>query len=295
MPRLPGKKKEVDLVSPIERLAPAKRPLPLSTPVRTLLTAKDVGVRFGGLVALHDVNMELRRGEIVGLIGPNGAGKSTFFNAVGGFVTPNTGSIAYRGKDLLALPAHARAGLGIARTFQQVGLSGPQTVWENMMFAQHEMATQYGIVAGLVSSPRMRSIERELEYRARAALDILGLLEYTDEKVAVLSHGNQRRVEVAAAIATGPELLMLDEPFAGVGPEESEELAQRLTELREELNLTILVIEHDVPLVASLCSYIYCFAEGAMLAEGSPDEVQNNPDVISTYIGEPVLKEAASV
>src|SRR5439155_1640597 len=106
-----------------------------------------------GLVALHDVNMEVRRGEIVGLIGPNGAGKSTFFNAVGGFVKPNTGSIHYRGKDLLALPAHARAGLGIARTFQQVGLSGPQTVWENMMFAQHQLAIRYGLTSALLGSP----------------------------------------------------------------------------------------------------------------------------------------------
>jgi branched-chain amino acid transport system ATP-binding protein len=193
------------------------------------------------------------------------------------------------------LPADARAGLGIARTFQQVGLSGPQTVWENMMFAQHQMASGYGLTAGLFSTPHMRSVERALENRARAALEVLGLLDYQDERVANLSHGNQRRVEVAAAIATGPELLMLDEPFAGVGPEESEELAQRLTELREELDLTILVIEHDVPLVASLCSYIYCFAEGGMLAEGSADEVQNNPDVISIYIGEPVMKEAAGV
>jgi branched-chain amino acid transport system ATP-binding protein len=252
-------------------------------------------VRFGGLVALHDVNMEVRRGEIVGLIGPNGAGKSTFFNAVGGFVRPNTGSIHYRGKDLLALPAHARAGLGIARTFQQVGLSGPQTLWENMMFAQHQLAIRYGLTSALLSTPNMRAVERELQDRARAALEVIGLTEYTDERVLNLSHGNQRLAEVAAAISTGPELLMLDEPFAGVGPEESEQLAQRLTELRGELDLTILVIEHDVPLVASLCSYIYCFAEGGMLAEGSPDEVQNNPDVISTYIGEPLVKEAAGV
>jgi branched-chain amino acid transport system permease protein len=289
------KRVELELSEAIELIAPPKRALSLSVPTRSLLVAKDVGVRFGGLVALHDVNMEVRRGEIVGLIGPNGAGKSTFFNAVGGFVRPNTGSIHYRGKDLLALPAHARAGLGIARTFQQVGLSGPQTLWENMMFAQHQLAIRYGLTSALLSTPDMRAVERELQMRARAALEVIGLTEYTDERVLNLSHGNQRLAEVAAAISTGPELLMLDEPFAGVGPEESEQLAERLTELRGELDLTILVIEHDVPLVASLCSYIYCFAEGGMLAEGSPDEVQNNPDVISTYIGEPLVKEAAGV
>ena len=287
------KREELELSKAIELIAPPKRALSLSVPTRTLLIAKDVGVRFGGLVALHDVNMEVRRGEIVGLIGPNGAGKSTFFNAVGGFVKPNTGSIHYRGKDLLALPTHARAGLGIARTFQQVGLSGPQTVWENMMFAQHQLAIRYGLTSALLSTPNMRAVEQELQMRARAALEVIGLTEYTDERVLNLSHGNQRLAEVAAALSTGPELLMLDEPFAGVGPEESEALAQRLTELREELDLTILVIEHDVPLVASLCSYIYCFAEGGMLAEGSPDEVQNNQDVISIYIGEPIEKEAA--
>ena len=279
--------------SPFDAIAPPKRSLSLSVPTRTLLTAKDVGVRFGGLVALHDINMEVRRGEIVGLIGPNGAGKSTFFNAIGGFVKPSSGSIQYRGKDLLAMPTHARAGLGIARTFQQVGLSGPQTVWENMMFAQHQMAIEYGLAAALLSTPKMRNVEKQLQTRALAALEVIGLTQYKDERVLNLSHGNQRLTEVAAAIATGPEFLMLDEPFAGVGPEESEQLAQRLTELREELDLTILVIEHDVPLVASLCSYIYCFAEGGMLAEGSPDEVQNNADVISIYIGEPIGKEAA--
>jgi len=279
--------------SPFDAIAPPKRSLSLSVPTRTLLTAKDVGVRFGGLVALHDINMEVRRGEIVGLIGPNGAGKSTFFNAIGGFVKPSSGSIQYRGKDLLAMPTHARAGLGIARTFQQVGLSGPQTVWENMMFAQHQMAIEYGLGSALLSTPKMRKVEKQLQTRALAALEVIGLTQYKDERVLNLSHGNQRLTEVAAAIATGPEFLMLDEPFAGVGPEESEQLAQRLTELREELDLTILVIEHDVPLVASLCSYIYCFAEGGMLAEGSPDEVQNNADVISIYIGEPIGKEAA--
>ena len=282
-----------DVSKPIEAIAPPKRSLSLSVPTRTLLVAKDVGVRFGGLVALHDINMEVRRGEIVGLIGPNGAGKSTFFNAIGGFNKPNSGTIHYRGKSLLEMPAHARAGLGIARTFQQVGLSGPQTVWENMMFAQHQMAIQYGLTSALLSSPKMRKVEKELQTRALAALEVIGLTQYKDERVLNLSHGNQRLTEVAAAVATGPEFLMLDEPFAGVGPEESEQLAQRLTELREELDLTILVIEHDVPLVASLCSYIYCFAEGGMLAEGSPDEVQNNADVISIYIGEPIGKEAA--
>ncbi|MGZ4213463.1 MAG: branched-chain amino acid ABC transporter ATP-binding protein/permease [Actinomycetota bacterium] len=294
LPRF-GSKKKLDLVDAVERLEAPKRALSLSIPVRSLLVARGVGVRFGGLVALSDVDMEIHRGEIVGLIGPNGAGKSTFFNAVGGFVTPSSGSIHYRGKDLLGRPADARAGLGIARTFQQVGLSGPQTVWENMLFAQHEMASRYGLTAGLLFTPKMRTIELELEQRARAALEVIGLSDYADEKVVNLSHGNQRLAEVAAAVATGPELLMLDEPFAGVGPEESEQLAQRLTELRADLDLTILVIEHDVPLVASLCSYIYCFDQGRVLAEGSPDEVQNNPDVISIYIGEPVVREAVSV
>ncbi|MGZ4242386.1 MAG: ABC transporter ATP-binding protein C-terminal domain-containing protein, partial [Actinomycetota bacterium] len=164
-----------------------------------------------------------------------------------------------------------------------------------MLFAQHEMASRYGLTAGLLFTPKMRAIELELEQCARAALEVIGLSDYADEKVVNLSHGNQRLAEVAAAVATGPELLMLDEPFAGVGPEESEQLAQRLTELRADLDLTILVIEHDVPLVASLCSYIYCFDQGRVLAEGSPDEVQNNPDVISIYIGEPVVREAVSV
>jgi len=257
------------------------------------LTASGITVTHGQVTVLDQIDLTVAPGHRIGLIGPNGAGKSTFFNAVGGFVKPSSGTIHYRGKNLLEMPTHARAGLGIARTFQQVGLSGPQTVWENMMFAQHQLAIGYGLTSALLSTPNMRAVEQELQMRARAALEVIGLTDYKDERVLNLSHGNQRLAEVAAALSTGPELLMLDEPFAGVGPEESEQLAQRLTELREELDLTILVIEHDVPLVASLCSYIYCFAEGGMLAEGSPDEVQNNQDVISIYIGEPLGKEAA--
>lgn len=295
--RLPSRRKRtiaaVQPVAEAERaLAQPVRPLSLSMPVRTLLVAEDVAVSFGGLQALGGVTFEARRGEIVGLIGPNGAGKSTFLNVLSGVVRPDRGRIAYRGQDLTHLPADARAPLGIARTFQQVGVSTRLTVRENVLAAQHVLA-RYGVAQALVRAPGVGATERALAQRAEAAIEILGLTDAADVPVGSLSHGDQRHAEVAAAIASGPELLLLDEPFAGTGHEGSEELARRLMELRDVLGLTIVVIEHDVPLVGRLSDHVYVLDQGIVLAEGAPEDIQRHPDVISVYLGEPVARAEA--
>ena len=268
-------------------IAPPRRPLALEVPMPTVLRTANVAVRFGGLQALDGVTMEVRRGEIVGLIGPNGAGKSTFFNCLSGFVAPTAGSISYRDRDLLALPPEARPALGIARTFQQVGLSPAQTVRENVLAAQHFMA-RYSIPAALVRAPTAVSGERELARRAAAALELVGIAHLADERVGDLPHGSQRLAEVTAALAMGPELLLLDEPFAGLGHEESDLLAHRLVALQTELGFAAVVIEHDVPLVARLCDYVYVLDQGRVLTEGTPDQVQRDPQVAAIYLGEPV-------
>ncbi|MFA5788155.1 MAG: ATP-binding cassette domain-containing protein, partial [Actinomycetota bacterium] len=273
------------------RLGQATRSVALSVPVRTLLVSRDIQVAFGGLEVLKGVNLEVRRGELVGLIGPNGAGKTTFFNCVSGFVRPRGGEITYRGRDLLSLPAHVRPGLGIIRTFQQVGLCPPQTVWENALLAQYTLGA-YGVLPGLVRTPGVVRVEREVARRAEAALEVVGISELANERVGTLPHGQQRLVEVAVALAAGPELLLLDEPAAGMGPEESNELGRRLADLHSRLGLTILIIEHHVPMVANLCTYIYVLNDGRVLAEGNPEQVQRDPGVVATYLGEEAAPEA---
>ncbi|MEX2557734.1 MAG: branched-chain amino acid ABC transporter ATP-binding protein/permease [Actinomycetota bacterium] len=262
-----------------------RRPLARAMPARTLLAADDVHISFGGLHVLRGLSLEVRRGEIVGLIGPNGAGKTTFFNCVSGFLRPEAGRLTYRGSDLLAIPSHGRPALGIVRTFQQVGLSPHQTVWENVLSAQHARAA-YGAAAGLLRTPGVARIESDLASRADAALSLLGLRDVASYRVGSLAHGRQRLTEIAAAVAAGPELLVLDEPGAGMGPDESAELAERLAALHADLGLTIFVIEHHMPLIARLCDYVYALTEGRAMAEGSPEEVQRDPVVVATYLGE---------
>jgi branched-chain amino acid transport system permease protein len=277
---LPGTSPEAAAVP-----GPARRPLPLVVPVRSLLVARDVEVAFGGNRVLRGAGFEVDRGESVGLIGPNGAGKTTLFNCVSGFLRPSAGEIRYRGRDLLALPPEARPWLGLARTFQQVGLSGPQTVRDNLLLAQY-VVEPYGVAAALARTPRVRRAEAELAARAEAALELVGAADLADVAVADLPHGSQRLVEVAAALAAGPELILLDEPAAGMGPDETAALAALLRRLRASLGLTLVVIDHHVPFVTAVCDRVYVLVEGAVIAEGPPEQIRRHPTVAAVYLGE---------
>jgi branched-chain amino acid transport system permease protein len=265
------------------------RPLVHRLPTPALLVARDVSVRYGGVQALADVTLEVRRSEIVGLIGANGAGKSTFFNAVSG-LAPTTGSIRYRDKDLLRLPPAARSARGVARTFQDMGLVRGDTVRENVLLAQTWLA-DYPAVAGLLALGGSVGTERELRRRADEALELFGLTHLAAERLGDLPYGTMRIVEIAAAVASGPDLLLLDEASAGLTPDEAHALGDRFQALRDELGLTLVVIEHHVPLIAGTCDYCYCLESGALIAEGTPAEVVAQPRVVESFLGRGSLEE----
>jgi len=265
------------------RLPSVERPLSLRMPVPALLDAHDVRVDYGGVAALDGVSLEVRRGEIVGLIGANGAGKSTFFNAVSG-LAPVTGSIRYRGVELVGRRASTRSALGTSRTFQDVGLLRPESVVENVLLAQTWLA-RYAAAVGILALGGSIGTEDELRRRARLALELFGLDHLANERVGSLPYGTMRIVEIAAAVAAGPELLLLDEATAGLGPEESHALGDRFLAVRDELDLTLVIVEHHVPLVARVCDYAYCLESGIVIAEGKPADVTAEPRVVQSFLG----------
>ena len=250
-----------------------------------VLSARDVSINFGGLKALSDVNFEVNENEIVGIIGPNGAGKTTFFNCVTGFYTPTEGDVFINGERVTDLRPDERTVRGVGRTFQHVGLVRSFTVLENVMVAQHRKVG-YGLVSGLTGMPWSLEEEKTLRARAYEVLDYLGLAHLADERLGGLSYGMLKQVEVAAVLGTDPDVLMLDEPLAGLGPEESDEFGQRLLEMRRDLALTIVVIEHHVPFMLRVCDYIYVLNFGRLLAEGKPEAIRQNRDVAEAYLGE---------
>ena len=272
MPTLPN------LPRPLEREVVAAGPGPV-------LEVRDVRVSFGGLLAVDGASLEVPRGKIVGVIGPNGAGKTTLFNAISGLLRPASGEIRLEGRDVTALPAHERARLGLARTFQQIGLARDQSVLENLLLAQHLQAG-YDPARALLRTPAVARREREMLARAREAVVALGFEGRENVPVRSLSHGQQRIVEVGASLLTDPVLLMLDEPSAGMSPAAAENLAERLRDLRDVLGRTVLLIEHHVPLVLDVCDHVYVLNFGQVLAGGTPDEILAHPDVVGAYLGE---------
>ncbi len=250
-----------------------------------ILSAEGIGIRFGGLQALADVTFRVEEKEIVGLIGPNGAGKTTFFNCVTGFYKPGTGSVYYRGEPITSFRPDQRTHLGIGRTFQQVGLVRSFTVLENVMVAQHQKV-RYAIGAGMAGAPWSLQEEKILRDRSFEVLDYMGLTHLAHEPLSGLSYGTLKQCEVAAVLGTDPDVLMLDEPLAGLGPEESEEFGDRLLQMRKDLGLTIVIIEHHVPFMLRVCDYIYVLNFGRLLAEGEPEEIRVNSDVAEAYMGE---------
>jgi branched-chain amino acid transport system ATP-binding protein len=251
----------------------------------SVLSAKDVSIRFGGLQALKDVSFQVNEHEIVGLIGPNGAGKTTFFNCVTGFYEPTEGDVFIRGERVTHLRPDQRTVRGIGRTFQHVGLVRSFTVLENLLVAQHRNVG-YGAMSGLGAMPWALDEEKVLRDRAYELLDYLGLLDLADQQLAGLPYGTLKQIEVAAVLATDPDVLMLDEPLAGLGPEESDAFGDRLLEMRRDLGLTVVVIEHHVPFMLRVCDYVYVLNFGQLLAEGKPEEIRGNRDVAEAYLGE---------
>ncbi|MEA2433231.1 MAG: branched-chain amino acid transport system ATP-binding protein [Actinomycetota bacterium] len=255
-----------------------------------VLEVKNTGIRFGGLVALDDVNVNVPEWEIVGLIGPNGAGKTTLFNCIMGAYAPNTGSISFRGRDISLLPTHRRTALGIGRTFQNIGLIRGLSVLENFMVAQHPRIG-YGAIGALLGAPRSFAEERKLKANALEVLDFIGLAHLADSQLDGLPYGTLKLIEVGTVLATDPDLLLLDEPSSGMGPDEAHEFGERLLRLRQMLNLTVLMIEHHVPLVVGVCDYVYVLNFGKVLTEGKPQEVRSHPEVIAAYLGGEVEQE----
>jgi branched-chain amino acid transport system ATP-binding protein len=260
----------------------------------SVLETNQLSIRFGGVQAARDVSIALGEWEIVGIIGPNGAGKTTTFNMITGFYTPNSGHVTYRGRDITDLKVHERAALGMGRTFQNVGLVKGSTVRENLLTAQHLQAG-YGLLPGMLGSPASMEIERQLRARADAILEVVRLDHLADTRVQGLPYGDLKRVEIATVLATDPDVLLLDEPSSGMGPEEAHQLGDTLLDLRREFGLSIMMIEHHVPLVVRVCDYVYCLNFGEMLAEGRPEAVRNHPEVVKAYLGEDVDADDAEV
>ncbi len=264
-------------------------PKPTALPDRSggdgaVLACRDVRVTFGGLTAVDDASIEVPRGTIVGLIGPNGAGKTTLFNALSGHFKPDSGRVELLGRDVSGLGAAARARAGLGRTFQNIGLVRDLSVTENMLLAQHTVAG-YDPASALGYLPAVAKGERELRERTAAAIAALGFERYTDTPVSNLSIGQQRIVELGCVLLTAPEVVLLDEPAAGMSPAAAENLAERLIDLRDELGRTVLLIEHNIPLVLATCDELYVMSAGQVIANGVPNDVIKNDLVLEAYLG----------
>ncbi|MGO4746693.1 high-affinity branched-chain amino acid ABC transporter ATP-binding protein LivG [Serratia quinivorans] len=253
--------------------------------MQPLLKVEGLSMRFGGLLAVNNVALELNEGEIVSLIGPNGAGKTTVFNCLTGFYRPTGGTIKLRERHLEGLPGQTIARMGVVRTFQHVRLFREMTVIENLLVAQHQHLKS-GVFAGLLKTPAFRRAEADALERASVWLQRVGLLEMANRSAGNLAYGQQRRLEIARCMVTRPELLMLDEPAAGLNPKETDELDQLIVELRNQHKVSVLLIEHDMKLVMGISDRIYVVNQGTPLAQGTPAEIRNNPDVIRAYLGE---------
>ncbi|WP_025151885.1 high-affinity branched-chain amino acid ABC transporter ATP-binding protein LivG [Morganella morganii] len=251
----------------------------------TLLQVSGLTMRFGGLLAVNNVSLELNRGEIVSLIGPNGAGKTTIFNCLTGFYKPADGQILLRGKPVQGLSGQAIARLGMIRTFQHVRLFREMTVIENLLVAQHQHHKS-GLLAGLLTLPSFRRDQREATERAVMWLDRIGLTALANRQAGNLAYGQQRRLEIARCMVTRPDILMLDEPAAGLNPKETDDLDALIAELRADHGVSVLLIEHDMKLVMGISDRIYVVNQGTPLASGSPEAIRNHPDVIRAYLGE---------
>lgn len=251
----------------------------------TLLKVTDLCMRFGGLLAVDHVGFEVKQNEVFAIIGPNGAGKTTVFNCVGGFYKPTSGEIMMGGKSITGLPSHKVAHHGLVRTFQNVRLFKQLTVLENLLVAQHTQV-ESRLLPGLLKLKSYRQSEADALTRAGQWLDFMGLREYANREAGNLAYGHQRRLEIARCMITKPKLLMLDEPAAGLNPQEKRDLQKLIDQLRREFGVAVLLIEHDMSLIMGISDRILVMEHGKPITTGSPDQVRNDERVIKAYLGE---------
>ncbi|MBE5912151.1 ABC transporter ATP-binding protein [Pseudobutyrivibrio sp.] len=251
----------------------------------SLLEVNSLGISFGGLRAVDEFNLSIEQGELYGLIGPNGAGKTTVFNMLTGIYKPTDGKIFLDGKDITGKKTAEINKAGIARTFQNIRLFGNQTVLDNVKIGLHN-SFEYGTATGLFRLPKFFKVEKEMDKKALEILSVFGLDKQASVLASNLPYGKQRELEIARALATNPKLLLLDEPAAGMNPNETRDLMNTIALIRKEFNATILLIEHDMKLVSGICEKLTVLNFGSVLSQGNTSDVLNDPEVIKAYLGE---------